>query len=75
MVLPNPKDSNACISAFKTADPVLFKIPIPLVAPAAFAVKSVIVSAVVPKAALSVVIAALAVDVEPTAPPIDSWPL
>ena len=28
IVFPKPRDSSAWISAFKTADPVLFKIPI-----------------------------------------------
>ena len=41
IVFPRPCNSNACISAFKTAVPVLFNIPIPLVAPAADEVKSV----------------------------------
>ena len=35
IVLPNPIDSNAVISAFNTPLPVLFNIPIPLVAPVA----------------------------------------
>ena len=35
MVLPNPIDSNAVISAFNTPLPVLLNIPIPLVAPVA----------------------------------------
>ena len=35
IVLPRPIDSNAVISAFKTALPVLLNIPIPLVAPVA----------------------------------------
>ena len=35
IVLPSPMDSNAVISAFKTPVPVLFNIPIPLVAPVA----------------------------------------
>ena len=41
IVFPRPSFSKACISAFKTADPVLFNIPIPLVAPIADEVKSV----------------------------------
>ena len=75
IVLPSPKDSKAWISAFKTAEPVLFKIPIPLVAPAAFVVKSVIESAVPPNAALVVEIAELAVELAPIVPPIDCWSL
>ena len=75
IVFPSPKDSKAWISAFKTAEPVLFKIPIPLVAPAALVVKSVTVSAVPPIAALPSVIAVFAVELAPAIPPTDSWPL
>ena len=35
IVFPNPNDSSAVISAFNTAEPVFFNIPIPLVLPAA----------------------------------------
>ena len=35
IVFPNPNDSSAVISAFNTAEPVFFNIPIPLVAPVA----------------------------------------
>ena len=71
IVLPKPSVSKAVISAFKTADPVLFKIPIPLVAPAATPVKSVKESDAPPNAALDVPIALLAV-VPPVIPPTDS---
>ena len=48
-----PWDSRAVIAIFKAADPVLLKIPIPLVLPAA--VKSVRVSVAVPRAEVDVV--------------------
>ena len=50
IVFPIPCDSSAVISAFKTAEPVFFNIPIPLVLPAA--VKSVILSVAAPIAAV-----------------------
>ena len=50
IVLPKPWDSKAVISAFNTADPVFFKIPIPLVAPAAE--NSVILSVAAPRTAV-----------------------
>ena len=48
-----PWDSRAVIAIFKAAEPVLLKIPIPLVLPAA--VKSVRVSVAVPRAEVDVV--------------------
>ena len=71
IVLPKPLFSKACISAFNTPEPVLFKIPIPLVAPAAEAVKSATESDAPPRAALEDVIALFAV-VPPIIPPMDS---
>ena len=56
MVLAKPILSKAVISAFNTADPVCFKIPIPLVAPPAG--KFVIESFSVPKAPTLLVILA-----------------
>ena len=50
IVFPNPNDSSAVISAFNTAEPVFFNIPIPLVAPAA--PKSVMLSVAAPKPAV-----------------------
>ena len=60
IVLPIPCDSNAVISVFKTAEPVCFKIPIPLVLPAA--VKSVKESVVAPRLAVPEVAFKLPVD-------------
>ena len=51
MVLPNPIVSKAVISAFKTPEPVLLNIPIPLVAPVA--AKLVILSVADPMFATS----------------------
>ena len=69
MVLPIPMLSRAVISAFKTPEPVLLKIPIPLVAPVAG--KFAILSLAVPRAeeAPTSVPAALPL-LDPATPPV-----
>ena len=66
IVFPKPKDSKAVISAFNTADPVCLIIPIPLVAP--IAGKFDKASDALPKAAVELLNASLAV-LEPARPP------